>query len=62
MKKNNLLNIGVRLMHVVTSSQISFTYLYFNTFNKGGRECTGIYVKCMVVLYIYRKYMNDARH
>ena len=33
----NLLNIGVRLMHVVTSSQIIFyPHLYFNTFNKGG--------------------------
>ena len=30
MKKINLLNIGVRLMHVVTSSQIIF-YIYFCT-------------------------------
>ena len=37
MKKINLFNIGVRLMHVVTSSQnIFYTHLYFNTFNKGG--------------------------
>ena len=38
MKKINLLNIGVRLMHVVTSIvRLFFTpHLYFNTFNKGG--------------------------
>ena len=38
MKKINLLNIGVRLMHVVTSSQIIFTHICTlnNTFNKGG--------------------------
>ena len=35
--KINLLNIGVRLMHVVTSSQIIFyTHLYLNNLNKGG--------------------------
>ena len=48
-------------MHVVTSSQIIFyTHLYFNTF-KQRWECTGIYVKGTVVLYICRKYMNDAQ-
>ena len=53
--------MGVRLMHVVTSSQIIFyTHLYFNTF-KQRWECTGIYVKGTVVLYICRKYMNDAQ-
>ena len=37
MKKINLLNIGARLMHVVTSSQIIFyTHLYFNILIKVG--------------------------
>ena len=63
MKKINLLNIGVGLMHVMTSSKISFTYICSLTlFTKVGGSVLGIYVKGMIVLYIYRKYLNDARH
>ena len=63
MKKINLLNIGVRLMHVVTSSQIIFTHICTLTLlTKVGvywNICQGL--KGTVVLYICRKYMNDAQ-